>query len=63
LSTYGGFLRGMRELVYAEGRDLVIEWRLAEGRFELFPDLAAELVRSNVAAIVFSSMAAVPAVQ
>src|SRR5262249_27885190 len=43
-SVYGGFLQGMRELGYVEGKDFVIEWRFAEGRFELFADLAAELV-------------------
>src|SRR5258705_9047052 len=51
-SVYAGFLRGMRELGYVEGRDLVMEWRFADGRFELFPDLAAELVRLNVDVIV-----------
>jgi putative ABC transport system substrate-binding protein len=48
LEPYGAFLRGMRELSYVEGKDFVIEWRFAEGRNELFPELAAELVRANV---------------
>jgi putative ABC transport system substrate-binding protein len=52
LSTFGGFLEGMRELGYAEGRDLIIEWRFAEGRFERLPDLAADLVRLKVDVIV-----------
>jgi putative tryptophan/tyrosine transport system substrate-binding protein len=58
-SVYAGFLRGMRELGYLEGRDFVMEWRFAEGRFELFPELAAELVRSNVDVIVLGSTNAV----
>jgi putative ABC transport system substrate-binding protein len=47
-NPYGGFLRGMRELGYVEGENFVMEWRFAEGRFELFSDLATELVRLNV---------------
>ena len=45
-SQYGGLLQGLRELDYVEGRDFVIEWRFAEGRNEIIPALAAELVRS-----------------
>jgi putative ABC transport system substrate-binding protein len=62
-SLYGGFLRGMRELGYVEGRDFVIDWRFAEGRFELFPGLADELVRSKVDVIVLGTPAAVSAVR
>jgi putative ABC transport system substrate-binding protein len=36
---------GLRELGYVEGRNLVIEQRYAEFRYERMPDLAAELVR------------------
>src|SRR5438874_8805133 len=46
------FRKGLRELGYAEGRNLVIEYRSAEGRAERFPDLAAELVRLKVDLIV-----------
>jgi putative ABC transport system substrate-binding protein len=62
-STYGSFLRGMREIGLMEGKDFSMEWRFAEGRFELFPDLAAELVRQNVDVIVLGTGAAVPAAQ
>src|SRR5262245_13418751 len=62
-SVYGGFLRGMRELGYAEGRDFVMEWRFAETRSELYFELAAELVQANVDVIVSSVGSAVPAVQ
>src|SRR5262245_28017043 len=58
-SQYAGFNRGMRELGYSEGDDFIIEWRFAEGRFELFPQLAAELVRSKVDVIVLGTGAAV----
>jgi putative ABC transport system substrate-binding protein len=59
-SVYSGFLRGMRELGYAENRDFIVEWRFAEGRYELFPTLADELVRSNVDVIVVGATAAIP---
>ena len=48
---YGAFVRGMRELGYVEGRNLVIEWRYADGKVERLPELAAELTRLNVDAI------------
>ena len=63
LEPYGAFLRGMRELSYVEGKDFVIEWRFAEGRNELFPELAAELVRANVDVIVVSTPSAIPVVR
>ena len=45
---YGPFTQGMRELGYVVGKNLVIEWRSAEGRAERLPELAAELVRLKV---------------
>jgi putative ABC transport system substrate-binding protein len=47
-SPYGGFLQGMQELGYAEGRDFVVEWRFAEARPERYAEFAAELVRLKV---------------
>jgi len=43
---------GLRELGYAEGRNLVIEYRSSDGHAERFPDLATELVRLRVDMIV-----------
>jgi putative tryptophan/tyrosine transport system substrate-binding protein len=54
-----GFTQGMRELGYLEGKDFVVEWRSAEGRYEHLPDLAAELVRMKVDVIVTGSTPAV----
>lgn len=45
---YGPFTRGMRDLGYGIGKNLVIEWRSAEGKSERLPQLAAELVRLKV---------------
>ena len=39
-----GLLQGLRELGYVEGRNLLVEYRDAEGKTERFPALAAELV-------------------
>jgi putative ABC transport system substrate-binding protein len=43
---------GLRELGYAEGRNIAIEFRWAEGKLERLPALAAELTRLNPALIV-----------
>jgi putative tryptophan/tyrosine transport system substrate-binding protein len=58
-SFYNGFSVGMRELGYAEGKDFIIEWRFAENRTNLFPAIAAELVRLSVDVIVVGAPAAV----
>src|SRR2546425_52155 len=58
------FRQGLRELGYVEGRNLVIEYRDAEGKLERFPALAAELVALKVDVIVASgTLAALAAKQ
>jgi len=51
-ANLAGFRQGMRELGYVEGQSFVIEYRSVDGRIERYPDLAAELVRLEVDAIV-----------
>jgi putative ABC transport system substrate-binding protein len=46
------FFQGLRDLDYVEGRNLVIEYRYAEGKPERYPALAAELVALKVDVIV-----------
>jgi len=58
----GAFPRGMRELGYVEGKNLVIEWRF-DDRSERLPDLAAELVRLKLDVIVSGSSQAISALQ
>ena len=42
------FRQGLRDLGYVEGRNLVLEIRSAEGKYERYPALAAELVALKV---------------
>jgi putative ABC transport system substrate-binding protein len=46
------FRRRLRELGYVEGKNIVIEYRYAEGKLERLPDLVAELVQLKVDVIV-----------
>src|SRR5213075_976067 len=45
------FRQGLRDLGYVEGRNVVLEHRSAEGKFERLPALAAELVALKVKAL------------
>ena len=42
------FREGLHDLGYGEGKNIVIEYRYAEGREDRFPDLAAQLVGLRV---------------
>jgi ABC-type uncharacterized transport system substrate-binding protein len=57
------FRQGLRELGYVEGKNIVIEYRHAEGKYDRLPSLAAELVRLNVDIIVTASTQAAQAGQ
>src|SRR3989304_1693636 len=47
-----GFRQGLRDLGWVEGRNIVVEYRWAEGRFDRLPGLVEELVRLKVDVIV-----------
>ncbi|HET6802790.1 MAG TPA: ABC transporter substrate-binding protein [Casimicrobiaceae bacterium] len=53
-SVIDAFRDGLRELGWTEGRNITIEYRFAEGRFDRLASLADELVRANVD-IIFAS--------
>src|SRR5438046_10450817 len=46
------FSQGLRELGYVEGKNIVIEWRYAEGKLDRLDEIAAEFVRLKVDVIV-----------
>ena len=56
--VWGAFVQRLRELGFAEGANLVIEQRFAEGRNERYADFAAEMVKLKAAVVVATSGAA-----
>jgi putative ABC transport system substrate-binding protein len=54
LARTDAFRQGLRELGHVERKNIVIEWRYAEGKPDRLPALAAELVRLKVDIIVSS---------
>jgi putative ABC transport system substrate-binding protein len=52
LRRFEAFRQGLRELGYVEGRSIALEPRWAEGKYDRYPALAADLVRLKVHVIV-----------
>jgi putative ABC transport system substrate-binding protein len=49
------FKQGLREHGYSEGKNIVLEYRYAEGKYERLPELAMEFAREKVDVIVTTS--------
>ena len=52
------FQQGLREVGYVENQNVAIEYRWAEGRFDLVPEMVADLIRRRAAVIVTPGSAA-----
>lgn len=59
----GTFRQALRELGYVEGKNVELEWRFADGKYELLPKSAAELVSRKVDVIVTMATPATRAAQ
>ena len=55
LVRLGSLRRGLRELGYEEGKNIIIEYRTAAGRPDRIPGIVAELARLKTAVIVWSA--------
>ena len=62
-SRLDGFRQALRDLGYADEKNIVVEYRFAEGKFDRLPELAAELVRLKVEVIVTTGAPATRAAQ
>jgi putative tryptophan/tyrosine transport system substrate-binding protein len=58
-----GFRQGLRDHGYVEGKNLVVEYRWGDGRFDRLPAMAAELVRLNVDVLISGNTAALGALK
>jgi putative ABC transport system substrate-binding protein len=62
INPYNVFRQALAETGYVEGRTIAVEYRFAEGQYDRLPEMAAELVRRQVAVIVAPTIpAALPA--
>jgi putative tryptophan/tyrosine transport system substrate-binding protein len=59
--SHKAFQEGLRELGYVEGKNMILEYRYAGGKLALLPELATDLVRLKVDAMVTRSTAAIRA--
>jgi putative ABC transport system substrate-binding protein len=58
LARVNAFRQGLRELGYIEGKNIIIEWRSADGKPDRLPAIASELVHLQLDALVTAGPAA-----
>ena len=58
-SNPGAFRQGLKDLGYVEGKNILVEYRRAEGRIDRIPSLVAELVKLKVDVLVVSNFLAI----
>jgi ABC-type uncharacterized transport system substrate-binding protein len=58
-SYFPSFLAGLHEFEYVDGKNVALEYRIAEGRYEQLPAMAADLVGRHVEVIIGLSLPAV----
>jgi putative tryptophan/tyrosine transport system substrate-binding protein len=63
LRRFEAFRQGLQELGYVEGRNIALEPRWADGKYDRYPALAADLIRLKVDVIVTGGGAATQAAQ
>jgi putative tryptophan/tyrosine transport system substrate-binding protein len=61
--SVGEFQRGLRDLGYVEGKNILIEYRYMEGKADSSPSLVTELVQLKVNILVVTSLAGNPCSQ
>jgi len=62
-SAVDAFRQGVHDLGYVEGKNIIVEYRFAEGKPDRVPNLAADLVRLKVDLIVAQSNPAIIALR
>jgi putative ABC transport system substrate-binding protein len=59
--NHEAFRQGLRELAYVEGKNILLEYRYAEGRLDQMPSLVSELVQLKPAVIVVTAVPSIRA--